>query len=96
MTPENFVTLYVGGIDFNITEAEATEDLKMFFGADNVQSFSLRTDKENPNRSLGYGFMTIKKSEAEKAIGEYNYYGRTLKISLVIQRKKENSKNGTN
>lgn len=62
--------LYVGNLPYEISK----EDLEKFFAqAGEVKSASIITERDDPSRSKGFGFVEMATSEeAQKAIKELN------------------------
>ncbi|MAG44743.1 RNA-binding protein [bacterium] len=62
--------LYVGNLAYEATE----DEIKSFFAqAGEVDSVSIITERDNPSRSKGFGFVEMATPEdAEKAIKELN------------------------
>ena len=87
-------TLYVGNINFNATN----DDLKTFF-ADQGEVVSARiiTDRDNNNRSKGFGFVEMgTPEEAQSAMTSLNgtsFMQRELRVNIAEDRKPRNFNN---
>lgn len=78
--------LYVGNLPWSVRDSEL-EGLFSEFG--DVKSANVIMDRENPNRSRGFGFVELDREEAEKAIEKMNgldVEGRSLRVNEAQER----------
>jgi RNA recognition motif-containing protein len=88
------VKLYVGNLDYNITDDQLGE---LFAGAGQVVSARVITDR-NSGRSKGFGFVEMSsEEEVKKAIEMFNekdFQGRTLVVNEARPEKQRDSYSG--
>lgn len=81
-------TVYVGNINFNATN----EDLRRFFAEQGeVVSAKIITDRENDNRSKGFGFVEMSTpEEAQTVVSSLNgtsFMQREIRVNIAEDRK---------
>jgi len=88
------VKLYVGNLDYNITDDQLGE---LFAGAGQVVSARVITDR-NSGRSKGFGFVEMSsEEEVKKAIEMFNekdFQGRTLVVNEARPERQRDSYSG--
>lgn len=81
--------LYVGNLPWSIKDDELE---KLFEGVGPVISARVITDRENPSRSRGFGFVEMDDGVARAAIEKMNGHeidGRTLRVNEAQERTRQ-------
>lgn len=81
----NEISIHVGNIPYSITEAKLKEMFQEFGDV-----ISARVPVNERGQSKGYGFVTMKKDDANKAIEKLNNKdidGRLIKVDISVPRK---------
>lgn len=81
--------LYVGNLPWSIKDEELE---KLFEGIGPVISARVITDRENPSRSRGFGFVEMDDNVARTAIDKMNGHeidGRTLRVNEAQERTRQ-------
>ena len=75
------MNIYVGNLAYSLTEKELADE---FANYGEVKSVKIIVDRENNNRSKGFGFIEMSDENAKKAIEELNgkvLAGRNLRVN---------------
>ena len=75
------MNIYVGNLAYSLSEEELANE---FANYGEVKSVKIIVDRENNNRSKGFGFIEMDDADATKAIEELNgkiVAGRNLRVN---------------
>lgn len=84
--------LYVGNLPWKVRDQELEE---LFQTVGEVSSARVITDRENPGRSRGFGFVEMEKEAGIRAIEQMNGYeldGRELRVNEALERSNNNNR----
>lgn len=81
-------TLYVGNLNYRVTNGDLEG---LFANEGTVVSARIITDRENENRSKGFGFVEMSTADeaqtAMSSLNETSFMERSLRVNIAEERK---------